>query len=217
MMKKLAEEHMTMIIVTHEMGFAETVCDRVIFMDKGVVVEEGPPSRIFRNPDNERTPELPAKTPGERQQVGHRCRTFSTSRASPVRSSTRPRGIYMYDTEGKRYIDGSSGAMVSNIGIPTPTFWPRCARRWNAPPSATGSISAPRRRGPRAPARTASLMPEGLDRVFFVSGGSEAVESTIKLARQYALTQGQGSRWKVISRFPSYHGCTLGALALTGV
>ncbi|KPQ16775.1 MAG: polar amino acid transport system ATP-binding protein [Rhodobacteraceae bacterium HLUCCO18] len=54
-MKKLAEEHMTMIIVTHEMGFAETVCDRVIFMDKGVVVEEGPPSRIFRNPDNERT------------------------------------------------------------------------------------------------------------------------------------------------------------------
>jgi len=54
-MKKLAEEHMTMIIVTHEMGFAETVCDRVIFMDKGVVVEEGPPSRIFRNLDNERT------------------------------------------------------------------------------------------------------------------------------------------------------------------
>ena len=54
-MKKLAEEHMTMIIVTHEMGFAETVCDRVIFMDKGVIVEEGPPSKIFRNPDNERT------------------------------------------------------------------------------------------------------------------------------------------------------------------
>jgi polar amino acid transport system ATP-binding protein len=54
-MKKLAEEHMTMIIVTHEMGFAESVCDRVLFMDKGVVVEEGPPSKLFRNPDNERT------------------------------------------------------------------------------------------------------------------------------------------------------------------
>jgi adenosylmethionine-8-amino-7-oxononanoate aminotransferase len=52
--------------------------------------------------------------------------------------------------------------------------------------------------------------------VFFVSGGSEAVESAIKLARQYAVTTGQGSRWKVISRSPSYHGCTLGALALTG-
>ena len=54
-MKKLAEEHMTMIIVTHEMGFAESVCDRVLFMDQGVVVEEGPPEVIFRNPSNERT------------------------------------------------------------------------------------------------------------------------------------------------------------------
>ncbi|MBZ0162298.1 MAG: amino acid ABC transporter ATP-binding protein [Notoacmeibacter sp.] len=54
-MKKLAEEHMTMVIVTHEMGFAESVCDRVLFMDQGVVVEEGPPGVIFRNPQNERT------------------------------------------------------------------------------------------------------------------------------------------------------------------
>jgi len=54
-MKKLAEEHMTMIIVTHEMGFAESVCDRVLFMDEGVVVEEGPPDVIFKNPKNERT------------------------------------------------------------------------------------------------------------------------------------------------------------------
>jgi polar amino acid transport system ATP-binding protein len=54
-MKQLAEEHMTMIIVTHEMGFAESVCDRVLFMDKGVVVEEGPPEVIFRNPESERT------------------------------------------------------------------------------------------------------------------------------------------------------------------
>lgn len=54
-MKRLAEEHMTMIIVTHEMGFAESVCDRVLFMDEGVVVEEGPPEIIFKNPENERT------------------------------------------------------------------------------------------------------------------------------------------------------------------
>ena len=54
-MKRLAQEHMTMIIVTHEMGFAAEVCDRVLFMDQGVVVEEGPPSVIFRNPENERT------------------------------------------------------------------------------------------------------------------------------------------------------------------
>ncbi|TLP44170.1 MULTISPECIES: amino acid ABC transporter ATP-binding protein [Cohaesibacter] len=54
-MKMLAEEHMTMIIVTHEMGFAESVCDRVLFMDGGVVVEEGPPEVIFRNPTKDRT------------------------------------------------------------------------------------------------------------------------------------------------------------------
>ncbi len=54
-MKQLAEEHMTMIIVTHEMGFAEDVADRILFMDEGVVVEEGPPEIIFHSPSNERT------------------------------------------------------------------------------------------------------------------------------------------------------------------
>ncbi|NDR56722.1 amino acid ABC transporter ATP-binding protein [Aliiruegeria sabulilitoris] len=54
-MKKLAEEHMTMIIVTHEMDFAASVCDRVLFMDQGYVVEEGPPEVVFKNPKEERT------------------------------------------------------------------------------------------------------------------------------------------------------------------
>jgi polar amino acid transport system ATP-binding protein len=54
-MKQLAQEHMTMLIVTHEMRFAAEVSDKVLFMDKGVVVEEGKPGVIFRNPENERT------------------------------------------------------------------------------------------------------------------------------------------------------------------
>lgn len=54
-MKRLAEEDMTMVIVTHEMDFAASVCDRVVFMDGGVVVEEGPPEVIFQNPTQERT------------------------------------------------------------------------------------------------------------------------------------------------------------------
>lgn len=53
-MKKLADEHTTMIVVTHEMGFAKEVADRVIFMDKGVIVEEGTPEDIFVNPKSER-------------------------------------------------------------------------------------------------------------------------------------------------------------------
>lgn len=57
-MKKLAEEHMTMIIVTHEMDFAASVCDRVLFMDQGVVVEEGAPEKVFKNPDQARTREF---------------------------------------------------------------------------------------------------------------------------------------------------------------
>ncbi|TIS01944.1 MAG: aspartate aminotransferase family protein, partial [Mesorhizobium sp.] len=56
----------------------------------------------------------------------------------------------------------------------------------------------------------------GMDRIFFVSGGSEATESCIKLARQWAVATGQPKRWKVITRFPSYHGGTLGSLAITG-
>jgi ABC-type polar amino acid transport system ATPase subunit len=54
-MKKLAQEGMTMVIVTHEMGFAKEVADRVIFMGDGVIIEEGPPDELFNNPQNERT------------------------------------------------------------------------------------------------------------------------------------------------------------------
>jgi polar amino acid transport system ATP-binding protein len=57
-MKQLAEEHMTMIIVTHEMDFAEDTADRVVFMDGGVVVEEGPPDVLFHSPTQERTREF---------------------------------------------------------------------------------------------------------------------------------------------------------------
>lgn len=60
-MKNLAKEGMTMVVVTHEMGFAKEVADRVIFMDKGVIQEEGKPSKIFSNPKNERTKEFLGK------------------------------------------------------------------------------------------------------------------------------------------------------------
>ncbi|MEM9634413.1 MAG: aspartate aminotransferase family protein [Pseudomonadota bacterium] len=127
----------------------------------------------------------------------------------------RAEGIYMWDTSGKRYIDGSSGAMVSNIGHSNPHVI--AAMKVQMDKSTFGYRLHFQNEAAETLARkTAELMPDGLDRVFFVSGGSEAVESAIKLARQYTLTQGQDSRWKVISRFPSYHGGTLGAVALTG-
>lgn len=124
-------------------------------------------------------------------------------------------GIYLFDEDGKRYIDGSSGAMVSNIGHSNPRVLAKIKAQMD---KATFGYRLHFRTHPSEDlaAKTVALMPEGLDRVFFVSGGSEAVESAVKLARQYAITQGQAARYKVISRFPSYHGCTFGALDLTG-
>ncbi|WP_435657452.1 aspartate aminotransferase family protein [Brucella pituitosa] len=127
----------------------------------------------------------------------------------------RAEGIYIWDQDGRRVIDGSSGAMVVNIGhgnrnvldamkeqMDRVTFAYRLHFE-NEPAEDLARMAAER-------------MPEDLDKIFFVSGGSEAVESCIKLARQWAVATGQCTRWKVISRFPSYHGGTLGALAVTG-
>nr|WP_323776893.1 aspartate aminotransferase family protein [Amylibacter sp.] len=127
----------------------------------------------------------------------------------------RAEGIYMWDKAGKRYIDGSSGAMVSNIGHSDPAVL--AAMRAQMDKSTFGyRLHFQTEPSEELAKRIAGLTPEGLDRVLFVSGGSEAVESALKMARQYALTQGQAQRYKVISRYPSYHGATLGALAITG-
>ena len=128
----------------------------------------------------------------------------------------RADGIYLWDTTGKRYLDGSSGAMVSNIGHSNPVVLE--AMRKQMEKSTFGyRLHFENEPAEQFATAIANHMPKGLDRVFFVSGGSEAVESAVKIARQYALAKGEASRWKVISRFPSYHGSTLGALALTGM
>ncbi len=136
-------------------------------------------------------------------------------------ASRRPRvsradGIYLWDTNGKRYIDASSGPMVSNIGHSNPYVLAAMKKQMD---SATFAyrLHFENDAAESLASMTASLMPDGLDRIFFVSGGSECVESCLKLARQYAFVSGQKERWKVISLFPSYHGSTLGAVAVTGM
>ncbi|MES0885159.1 aspartate aminotransferase family protein [Roseibium sp. SCP14] len=127
----------------------------------------------------------------------------------------RAEGIYIWGADGKRYIDGSSGAMVSNIGHSNPNVLAAMKAQMD---SATFAYRLHFENEPAENLATAiaDRMPEGLNRVFFVSGGSEAVETCVKFARQWAVATRQNERWKVISRFPSYHGSTLGALALTG-
>ncbi|MDZ7747824.1 MAG: aspartate aminotransferase family protein [Halofilum sp. (in: g-proteobacteria)] len=127
----------------------------------------------------------------------------------------RAEGVYMWDVDGRRYLDGCSGAMVSNIGHSNPRVLAAMRAQMER------GTFAYRLHFENAPAerlatRVAGLAPAGMDRVFFVSGGSESVESCLKLARQYAVATGNATRYRVIGRHPSYHGSTLGALAVTG-
>ncbi len=121
----------------------------------------------------------------------------------------------MWDRSGKQYLDGSSGAMVCNIGHSNPRVLAAMQQQMEK------STFGYRLHFESEPAealarRSAELMPGNLNRLFFVSGGSEAVESALKMARQYTLAVNQPQRHKIISRYPSYHGSTLGALGCTG-
>lgn len=144
----------------------------------------------------------------------HRSALFyQTDHPRPVLD--RAEGIYIWDVDGNRFIDGSSGAMVCNIGHSNPRVLEAMRRQMEK--STFGyRLHFVTEASEALATKTVELAWPGMDRVFFVSGGSEAVESAMKLARQYAVAVGQDSRWKVISRWPSYHGCTLGALSITG-
>jgi len=134
--------------------------------------------------------------------------------ASRLPTVDHGRGVYIYDTEGNEYLDGCSGAVSANLGHAHP-------RMLEAAVAQLKKIAfAYRTQFTNEPAdRLAELLvqlsPPELNRAFFVNSGSEAVESATKLARQYWLAVGKASKSMVLSRRPSYHGATLGALALT--
>tara|TARA_R110002110_G_scaffold12108_1_gene57524 strand:+ start:6146 stop:7477 length:1332 start_codon:yes stop_codon:yes gene_type:complete len=124
-------------------------------------------------------------------------------------------GCYLSDADGKRYLDGSGGAAVSCLGHSNARV--RAALHAQIDRLAfahTGFFTS--EPAERLADRLIAEAPEGIDRVYLVSGGSEAVEAAIKLARQYFLEIGQPDRRRVIARRQSYHGNTLGALAAGG-
>ncbi len=126
----------------------------------------------------------------------------------------RAEGIHLWDEDGKEYLDACSGAVIANIGYGRSRVSRAVAEQ------AQKTYFAYRLHFENEPAaRLSELLVQNLaphlNRVYFVSGGSEAVESAMKLARQYAYVRGEGGRHKFISRWPSYHGSTLGALSLT--
>lgn len=126
----------------------------------------------------------------------------------------RAEGIYMWDTTGKQYLDGCSGAVVANLGYGNRRIEEAIKRQ------AKKTFFAYRTQFESKPAldlaaKLVEVSMPHLDKVFYVSGGSEAMEAAIKLCRQYFYAKGEGSRHLFISRTPSYHGSTLGVLGLT--
>ncbi len=127
----------------------------------------------------------------------------------------RGEGVYIYDTEGKQYIDGSGGAAVVGIGHGVKEITEAMVHQANRISFSHGSHFTSQSAIDLA-SKLVELSPKGLTRVYFLSGGSEAVETAVKLARQYQVERGKPGKYKVISRWTSYHGNTLGALALSG-
>jgi len=124
-------------------------------------------------------------------------------------------GLYLWDTNGKRYIDASSGPVTCNIGHANEHVLKSLRIQ-----SEKVSYAYPSAFESEPVTDLADMLCEltgpGLERAFFVSGGSEAIEMCLKFARHHAVATGQTTRSKIISRTPSYHGNTLGALAITG-
>jgi adenosylmethionine-8-amino-7-oxononanoate aminotransferase len=172
------------------------------------------------NSKERKMPDVP-QSPPQRKAIGAEphggpIQTFFLKKGTPRRPTiARAEGIYMWDSDGRRYIDASSGPVASNLGHGNArvleAMMAQARKVAYAYPSAFES---------EANVRLADLLTglagPGLERAFFCSGGSEATETAIKLARQYAVARGEASRWKVIGREPGYHGATLGALAVTG-
>ena len=135
---------------------------------------------------------------------------------SEVPVIVRGSGQYVYDSRGRRYLDGLSGLFVSQVGHGRTELAEAGARQ----ASELAYFPLWSYAHPRAielAERLAALAPGDLNRVFFTTSGSEAVESAWKLAKQYFATTGQHGRYKVLSREIAYHGTSMGALAITGL
>jgi len=125
-------------------------------------------------------------------------------------------GCYLEDSDGKRYLDALAGLFAVQIGY---SYGDEVGQAAHAqmrelPFYTNWSYAHPR--AIELAHEIAELTPGDLNRVFFVSGGSEAVESAWKLARQYHLSRGE-RRWKAVSRRSAYHGTTMGALSINGI
>jgi adenosylmethionine-8-amino-7-oxononanoate aminotransferase len=137
------------------------------------------------------------------------------------RSLTRPfpvivrgEGVFLYDDTGKRYLDGSGGAYVANLGHGVREVTDQVAEQIRRVAYVSGSIFTNQAVEELA-AELAPKMPPGLDKCYFLTSGSDAVEAALKLARQYQVESGRPGRHKIVALAPGYHGNTMLALAVS--
>ncbi len=128
----------------------------------------------------------------------------------------RAEGIYIWDRDGNRYLDGAGGACVVSIGHGIPEIREAMNKQAERVCFAHGSQFTSEAALECAERLCRLVSNPHLDQVYFLSGGSEAVETAVKLARQYWRESGRPDKYKVISRWTSFHGNTTGALALGG-
>jgi hypothetical protein len=141
---------------------------------------------------------------------------MSSYEDAEVPTIVRGEGQYVYDQHGKRYLDGLSGLFVSQIGHGR-TDVAEAGARQAAELAFFPLWSYAHPQAIKLAERLAGMAPGDLNKVFFTTSGSEAVESAWKLAKQYFKTIGQPSRYKVLSRDIAYHGTSMGALSITGL
>src|SRR5213595_3844490 len=165
------------------------------------------------------TPEAPVTAGQQEQAKRHLWMHFtrmSGYESQEVPIITRGEGCYVWDEHGNRYLDALSALFCVNIGHGRADLVQAGADQAKELGFFTNwSYAHPR--AIELAAKIASLTPGDLNRVFFTSGGSEAVESAIKLARQYHKLTGSPNKTKLVAREIAYHGTSLGALTATGI
>ncbi|MDH1179865.1 aspartate aminotransferase family protein [Achromobacter mucicolens] len=129
--------------------------------------------------------------------------------------AVRGQGVWIHDSAGRAYLDGSGGAAVSCLGHNHPDVQAALHAQVDALAYAHTSFFTTEV-AEKLAARLVADAPAGTSHAYFVSGGSEAVEAALKMARQYFVEIGQPQRRHIIARRQSYHGNTLGALAVGG-
>lgn len=127
----------------------------------------------------------------------------------------RGEGVYLFDNEDRRYLDASGGAMVVNVGHGNADI-ARAIGEQAAKLAYVSGMQFTHEPLEELAHELCAVAPAGLNKAFFISGGTEATEAAMKLARQYWVAKGQATKFKVISRMPSYHGNTFGSMGVSG-